>query len=81
MRFVHRGREAYLVSLYTKDGGVFVFWSLDRKTRDRGEFVDNSFSGIVPIEDLLRLTRPYCRPGINYEPFPPKRWRRPRRIA
>ena len=81
LRFRHRGREACLVSLYTQEGGVFVFWSLDREERGRRKLVDNRFSGIVPIEDFLRLTRPYCRPGINYESFPPKGWRRPRRVA
>lgn len=81
MRFVHRGREAYLVSLYTREGGVYVFWSLDRERRGRGDLVDRSFSGIVPVEDFLRITRPYCRPGINYESFPPKQWRRPQRVA
>jgi hypothetical protein len=79
MRFSYRGREAYLVSLYTQQGGVFVFWSLDREMRGRGRLVDNSFSGVIPIEDFLRLTRPYCRPGIHYETFPPRNWRRPLR--
>lgn len=80
MRFVHGGKPGFLVSLHTEGEGVFVHWSLNREKDGKpSRFESDSFSGVIPIADFLRLTRPYCRPGIHFSSFPAKRWRGTRR--